>query len=277
LHFENFDRFQRINLIKTIKTIIFSFMKANFSKQLRVSGWLMLGVMAGTMSSCKMPSAQRYDKAEWSVQTTVTKEDLPVGVTLEDVQEAPLPTDAEIAAGLPNHQGNDPWSVANLPTDALLNGQDEPHPVSDGLLQPTDEGTPEPSKTLAANDAPQVLPALDFPTEAAPLPVEPTEATPSLAMTTKPAAQPMVPELEVKPAAVEPTMENKVRQMAAISSRPPMSPRGVSLPAAEVASQPVKPENVAAVQSPVATPELHESPDLSEILNLAKQLETRKK
>lgn len=199
------------------------------------------------LSSCQLPKEQddRYSVAEWSVNSTVAKEDYPVGVSLEQVDEAPLPSLEEIASGLPGYEG----SGQAIPDPNLLPVEEaivaEPHlaslgsefPVSDELLGSSSElELPPPAPEVAATE-PEILPALE----------------------------------EVRTAEINPSPEN-LALMAASTTRPPMAPRGVNgKPIYNIAEAYAAPtEQVAAIAPAQVTPSLD---DLSEILDLARQVE----
>ena len=271
-------------------------MKINLSESMMGRTAVLAGMVCLSFSSCKLPNSDAYSKAEWAVHTTVTKDELPVGVSLEHIEDAPMPAPEDIAAGLPSPQvdNEDPFS-----------GMHEPHtPVSGELLNsPTLAALPPativhpPAGThaLAAESGQNPPPAIiaNNVSEANPKPVAPPgpshpSPNPTVAANLPPAAgnnsaaAPVVrtipeievkaPILEIKPAVINPTPENHARMLAA-STRPPMAPRG----GAETPSKPVT--EVVASNSPSASPmPTAEPPDnLTQILKLAKRIEETKK
>ena len=245
-----------------------------------------LFVLSG-VNSCKMPSSTRYAQADWSVQTSVTKEDYPVGVSLEDISDEPLPSPEEIALGLPNHTGSskttDPWSNGTLKTDSQ--GRVAELPLNSEILSPVGvDEAPMPGTAAGDNRARPLKDALVG------------RAEPSLPSPTN-AASPD----EVRPARVNTTPEN-LALMAAASVRPYLPPRGTPAPEAKPAadttvanaraasvipapptplsaSAPPPPATVASA-APLATNHPSSAPaseDLAEILKLAKKVEGGRK
>ncbi len=237
----------------------FNLTKLNGLRQLSISA-LAFAASCG-LNSCKLPAPQRYTQADWSVQTSVTKEEFPIGVALEEVEEAPMPTPEEIAAGLPNHQGisRNPLAaiktdaqgrVVHLPLDSLP--QDLPLEVgSEPPMPGTEPGIVE-NKARRAQDS--LL----------------TNATePSLPSLTATHSQ---PNEEIRPATVQRSPEN-LALMAANSTRPYVAPRGNAVVPEAKPAAPV-------VQTPVTAQTAPQQPspnDLTEILQLAQKVEARRK
>lgn len=237
-------------------------MKVNLTKLNGVRPLYLCLFVASSLSSCKLAEPERYAQADWSVKTTVTKEEFPIGVDLEEVSDAPMPTPEEIAAGLPNHRGaglaNAGW---NLKTDA--NGHVTKIPM---------EGNgPE-------------LPADSFGSSEPPMPgMEPGNTAQHSVRDSLVAGgpEPSLPGKgeakveEIRPAQVHKTPEN-LALMAAQSARPYMAPRGAAVSAPE--AQPVAP--VASATAPEPSPTAAPAPDsndLVEILQLAKKVEANRK
>ncbi len=193
------------------------------------------------LSSCQLPKQKddRYSVADWSVNSTVAKEDYPVGVSLEQIDEAPLPSPEEIASGLAGYQGS---------------GQALPDP---GML-PADEGNvAEPQLESMGSEHPVSDELLSTDTQLELPPTAPVVAA---------------SEQEIRPAEINPSPENHAL-MAASTTRPPMAPRGVNgKPTYNIAQAYAAPAEQVASGSPApaVTPS---ADDLSEILNLARQVE----
>lgn len=200
------------------------------------------------LSSCQLPKQKddRYSVAEWSVNSAVAKEDYPVGVSLEQIDEAPLPSPEEIASGLADYQGSGlalpdpgmlPVEEGNVAEPQLASMGSE-HPVSDELLSADTKLELPPTAPVLAASEPEVRPAAE----------------------------------EVRPAEINPSPENHAL-MAASTTRPPIARRGVNgKPIYDISQAYAAPvEKVASVSpAPAVTPS---TDDLSEILNLARQVE----
>jgi hypothetical protein len=238
----------------------FNLTKLNGLRQLSISA-LLFAASCG-LNSCKLPAPERYTQADWSVQTSVTKEEFPIGVALEDVEDAPLPTPEEIAAGLPNHQGASGNPLAEIETDAQgrvvhlpLDNVPQDLPLGGGSVSEPPMPGVEPG--FVENKARR---AQDSLIANAPEPSLPSVST-----------VPPEPKQEIRPATVQRTPEN-LALMAAHSARPYISPRGNAVPEAKVPSP--------AVQTPVTAqvnPQQPSPDDLAEILQLAQKVESSRK
>lgn len=194
------------------------------------------------LTSCQLPKQKddRYSVAEWSVNSTVAKEDYPVGVSLEQIDDASLPSPEELASG---QASMDPIDFAPAAEPALSSLGSE-HPVSDELLSTNSQlELPPPAPVLAATE----------------------KEAPAAAV-------------EIRPAVMEeisPSPEN-LALMAASTTRPPMSPRGVNgRPMFNIAQAYAAPtEQVASIAPAPVTPP---TDDLAEILSLARQVEASRR
>ncbi len=235
-----------------------------------------LFVLTG-LNSCKMPAPASYAQADWSVQTSVTKEDYPVGVTLEDISDEPLPPEDEIARGLPNHSGaakaTDPWATGALKTDSQ--GRVAELPLKQEILAPGAANEPPMPGTEAADARygrirlKDTLVGRDEPNLPEPNPAAPPE--------------------EARPAKVNSTPEN-LALMAAASVRPYLAPRGAAVPEAQPAGSPNFNTAIPAAPTPPSASVANVAPavsrsaasapatdDLVEILKLAKKVEASHK
>jgi hypothetical protein len=280
-------------------------MKINLSESMMGRTTVLAGMVCLSFSSCKLPNSDAYSKAEWAVHTTVTKDELPVGVSLEHIEDAPMPAPEDIAAGLPSPQvdNEDPFS-----------GMHEPHtPVSSELLnspslaalppativhppvaaQVTTENSmrhalaaetaPTPPPSAIPSNGPEATPkpaapgGLSYPTPNSIVasnlpPAAGSNSTATPVVRTIPEIEVKAPVLEIKPAVINPTPENHARMMAA-STRPPMAPRGGAETPAKPAPEVVASNSPTASQMPTDAP-----PDnLTQILKLAKRIEETKK
>ena len=241
-------------------------MKFNLTKQNGVrllSSWAGL-LVAGGLSSCKLAEPERYAQADWSVKTTVTKEDFPIGVDLEEVSDAPMPTPEEIAAGLPNHQGAGVANVGwNLKTDADGHVTRIPMEGNGPELPVESFNTSEPPMPGMESGNTAKHSVRDSLVAGGPEPTLPTPGQPKVE--------------EIRPAQVEKTPEN-LALIAAQSVRPYMPPRGVSNVAPEAQPPaPVAPVASAAAPEPSPAASAPDSNDLVEILQLAKKVESNRK
>ena len=196
------------------------------------------------LSSCQLPKekADRYAVAEWSVNSSVAKEDYPVGVALEQVDEALLPSPEQPDNGLADHGGTeqigsgrsdlDPALPSSAEADSMVS---EPHLASLGSEHAV-------SDELLNLDGPLTAPAVSLPD-----------------LKVRPALE------EIRTAKLNHTPEN-LALMAASTTRPPQSPKGVNVASAN----PAPSEKVAATSTEAASPQAE---DLSEILSLARQVE----
>ena len=225
-------------------------MKIQASKLSVLCQGISLAGMGLTLSSCQLPKQQPYSSTDWSVHSSVTKENYPVGVSLEKIDDAPMPSPDQIAQGLTDYQGSSTNSEAITPpatdlsvtstipgAEPNLAAQDANHPVTDELLS-VDTTMPPPTV---------IRPALSLP------PV----AEPKIALS--------IPPTEIRRAEINPTPENHAL-MAASTVRPPTASSQTT-----VAPKSSAPETVAAAQP------ARLAPDLSEILMLARQLEATHK
>ena len=227
-------------------------MKIQFSKLSGLCQAISILSFGALVSSCQLPKEKddRYSVAEWSVNSTVAKEDYPVGVSLEQIEEATLPSPEEIANGLLDYQGQgrglealDPNRQASpseeeLVAEPQLASLGSEHPVSDELL---------------SVDGELHLPPL--------IDAQETEVRPV--------------QEEIRTATINRTPEN-LALMAASTTRPPMAPRGVNGKQALnfVQAYATPSDQVASVQPDAITP-LTE--DLTEILKLARQVEASRR
>ena len=281
-------------------------MKINLSETMIGRTSVLAGMVCLSFSSCKLPKSDAYTKAEWAVHTSVTKDELPVGVSLEQIEDAPMPSPEEVAAGLPTPQVND---------EDPFNGIHDPHmPVSGELLdsptlaalppativhppataQVSTETTvrqalaaevaqnPPPVAALNSTEAPRANSKPPAPATPTPNPNPVVAASLPPAVGTNSAVAPVVrsipeievkaPVLEIKPAVINPTPENHARMMAA-STRPPMAPRGAEPTATKPIPEVVASNSTGSSEMPSAT-----QPDnLTQILKLAKRIEESKK
>ncbi len=219
-------------------------MKVNFPKQisdriavLSVGAWS----CAFGLSSCKLPAKDHvYAQADWTVQTSVTKDEYPVGVSLEEVSNAPLPSTEGLASG-----GGEP---PQLPVG------------NDTLEMPADEAPlPNPNSAAPAVRTESSLLA-NVPEPTLPMLPSPTSGTQNV---------------EVRPAVLHASPENHAL-MAAQTVRPGQPPRGArsSLPGAAEAETTAP--TVMATASATPPTETAGSDQLTEILRLARQVETRR-
>ncbi len=111
-------------------------MKFNPAKFFTLTGQLGLGgVFFFGLSACKTPEAAHYSP-EWEIKTSVPDSELPVGVTLDSVEDAPMPDAATNLVQSPNGQVEvNGSSVANpdgisLPPPALNIPEGNPGPRS---------------------------------------------------------------------------------------------------------------------------------------------------
>lgn len=280
-------------------------MKINLSESMMGRTSVLAGMVCLSFSSCKLPNSDAYSKAEWAVHTTVTKDELPVGVSLEHIEDAPMPAPVDIAAGLPSPQvdNEDPFGgmhephtpvsgeLLDSPSLAALPPATIVHPPAAAQVTTENSVRHALSAEVAPNSPPAAI-ATNAP-EANPKPTPPgglsyPAPNPTVAANFQPAAgsnsaaSPVVrtipeievkaPILEIKPAVVNPTPENHARMMAA-STRPPMAPRGGAETPAEPAPEVVASNSPNSSQMPTAAP-----PDsLTQILKLAKRIEETKK
>lgn len=284
-------------------------MKINCSKlsPARSIALIGLGTLSVCLPSCKLPSGDRYSKAEWAVHTSVTKEDFPVGVALEHVEDAPMPTAEEIANGLPYHGGGlagpSNWSPSNSNVDPLNNIHDPAQTVSDDLLSAPTTGNPTPVPTPENPAAIAALPPVPEPAPmVASVPPTPQTSpkppaaqnpnapivvqTPELAsfpMPPAPKPQPTVATVDAPPAppsAVQPVPEIEVRtpkieiKPAVINPTPENHARMIAAstrppmaPRGNVSAPKPATEAVASNSTPSAADEL------AQILKLAKRVE----
>jgi hypothetical protein len=281
--------------------------KLNGIRQVRIFGTIVLASCG--LNSCKLPEPERYVQADWTVKTTVTKEDYPVGISLDQVTDEPMPTADELAQGLPNHRGTGALANTNTPnvdlkTDAQGHVTELPLNTDAGLAsEPTvGAGSSEPSLPGASShraDARAGRVSESLVPGAMPEP-----ALPNVAATSAPAANngqetasnnippqaaapvgSVPPPMEVRRANVNSTPEN-LTLMAASTARPYMTPRGLAVgsvqnPAAAAAraSASVDPATAQAsvsAQTPQAGPAPSQQ-DLLEILQLGRKLESNRK
>ena len=170
------------------------------------------------LSSCQLPKQKedRYAVAEWSVNSSVAKEDYPVGVALEQVDEALLPSPEQA-----DHQGTDrsdldPALPSSAEADSMVS---EPHLASLGSERAV-------SDELLNLDGPLTAPAVSLPD-----------------LKVRPALE------EIRTAKLNHTPEN-LALMAASTTRPPQSPKGVNVASAN----PAPSEKVATTSTEAASP-----------------------